>query len=254
MSMTSPLLSIVVPAFNEQDNVGPLVDQVRQSIIDAGIDAELIVADDGSTDATLERLRELQETHGWLRVVHADSSRGQSAALGGAIAAARGQYVATLDADLQNDPADLPAMLRLVESGQADMVQGDRTANRRDNVIRRFSSWVGRMTRRLIVRDAIRDTGCSTRMMRAEIARRLPLQYRGMHRFMGACARFMGARVAEMPANHRPRVAGVAKYGVLNRMGVGLVDCFAVRWMGQRQRATDYRPIEPSAAEKMERP
>jgi glycosyltransferase involved in cell wall biosynthesis len=236
---TAPELSIVVPALNEEDNVGALIAQVQAAVIDAGISAELIVVDDGSTDQTLARLRELRDGRPWLRVLHRDTPQGQSAAMDAGIQQARGTFIATLDADLQNDPADLPAMLAVVRSGKADMAQGCR-ARRRDSAVRLFSSWVGRTARGLILGDKIRDTGCSTRVLRAEVARKLPLEFKGMHRFMHrfmpAYARILGARVVEVPVNHRPRAAGVAKYGMGNRAFVGLVDCFAVRWMSKRYR------------------
>jgi dolichol-phosphate mannosyltransferase len=230
-----PLLSIVVPALNEVENVGPLVDQVLQAIIARGIEAELIVVDDGSTDGTLARLNELAAANPFLVVLHRDKPMGQSAAMFAGIRAARGAYIATLDADLQNDPADLPPMLEVVRSGQADMAQGLR-ARRRDTLIRKFSSWIGRSARSCILGDKVRDTGCTTRVIRADIARQFPLQFRGMHRFLPFYARMVGARIVEMPVNHRPRVAGVAKYGMLNRGFVGLIDCFAVRWMLKRYR------------------
>ncbi len=237
-----PLLSIVVPALNEQENVGPLVEQIKRAVVEpdrgGGIDAELIVVDDGSNDATLERLTELAGQYPWLRVLHRRRTMGQSATMFAGIHAARGRFVATLDADLQNDPADLPKLLEHLRHNQADLVQGDRSANRRDNLVRRVSSWVGQTTRKLILSDPIRDTGCSTRVLTADLARQLPLQFAGMHRFIPHYARMIGATIIEMPVNHRPRRAGVAKYGVFNRGLVGLCDCFAVRWMTKRYRDT----------------
>ena len=247
----SPELSVVVPALNEQENVGPLVAQVKQAVIDAGIDAELIVVDDGSTDGTLAELVSLAGEHAWLRPLHRDCSTGQSAAMHAGIQAARGRFVAMLDADLQNDPADLPAMLEPVRAGEADMVQGDRSAHRSDTIVRRASSWVGRTTRRLLLGDTIRDTGCTARVVKASIAKQYPLQFKGMHRFLPAYARMLGARVIEMPVNHRPRVAGKAKYGILNRGPSGLVDCLAMRWMLRRHRdTTALPPTEPDRGSK----
>jgi len=228
-------LSIVVPALNEEDNVGPLVDQVRAALVDAGVRTELIVVDDGSTDQTPQRLSALQMKHPWLRVLRRDRAMGQSAAMFAGIQAARGRFIATLDADLQNDPADLPRMLDVVRKGEADMAQGLR-ARRQDTIVRKVTSWVGRTSRKLALGDTIRDTGCTTRVVRADIAKRFPLQFKGMHRFMPVYARMLGARVIEVEVNHRPRVAGVAKYGVLNRGLAGLIDLFAMRWMLKRYR------------------
>ena len=236
-------LSVVVPALDEQDNVQPLAQQVEHAL--TGISFELIVVDDGSTDQTPRRLAELAREHPWLRVLRHEQSLGQSAAMHAGILAARGRFIATLDADLQNDPADLPAMLARLQEQQADMVQGDRSAHRRDHAIRRLSSAVGRWTRRCLLGDPVRDTGCSARVVRADLARRLPLHFRGMHRFMPAYARMLGAQVVEMPVNHRPRGAGQTKYGlgVVNRGTAGLMDCLAVRWMGKRFRPSQAREL-----------
>lgn len=243
-----PDLSIVVPALNEEDNVEPLVEQVRQHVVDAGIDAELIVVDDGSTDATLSRLNAMAVKYPWVRPLHRDRAQGQSSAMCAGVHAARGRFVGFLDADLQNDPADLTRMTRRLDQGDIDFVQGDRSANRRDNAVRRMSSWVGRTARKLILGDSVRDTGCSARVMRAEFARQLPLQFKGMHRFIPIYSRMLGARIVEMPVNHRPRVAGVAKYGVLNRGLVGLIDCFAMRWMLKRHRDIAATPTSTGTA------
>jgi len=231
-------LSIVVPALDEEENVGPLVEEVFRHVLGGGIAAELIVIDDGSTDGTLGRLRALQETYDWLVVLHRDEPRGQSAAMGAGIARARGKYIGMLDADLQNDPADLPKMLALLKAKGVDMVQGDRSKDRQDHWVRKMSSWVGRTARRVVLGDRIRDTGCSARVVKAVYAKQFPLSYKGMHRFMPAYAKLLGARVIEMDAHHRQRVAGEAKYGVGNRALVGLIDCFAVRWMSKRLRDT----------------
>ncbi|MCC7204322.1 MAG: glycosyltransferase family 2 protein [Phycisphaeraceae bacterium] len=239
------LLSIVVPAHNEVENVGPLVEQIDRAVAQKGVAVELIVVDDGSTDGTLEALLEQARVHPWVRVLHRPAARGQSAAMHAGIQAARGRFVATLDADLQNDPADLPVMMGKILQGQADFVQGDRSAHRQDNLVRKVSSWVGRTTRRLLLGDTIRDTGCSTRVMRAEVARQMLLMFKGMHRFMPAYARMLGARVIEMPASHHPRVAGVTKYGILNRGLSGLMDTLAVRWMIRRHRVWDVREVRP---------
>lgn len=163
---------------------------------------------------------------------------GQSAAFHAGFRAARGRLVAVLDADLQNDPADLPAMLKLMRDTDADFVQGDRSHARKDNVVRKVGSWVGRVFRRSLLGDTIRDTGCSLRLMTREIAVALPLEFRGMHRFIPVTARHLGYKVVEMPVRHRPRMAGVPKYGfgIMQRAIPGLIDLFAVRYMRNRRR------------------
>jgi len=245
----APTLSIVVPALDEQDNVGPLVEQVESAVRGAGVDAELIVVDDGSADATPRRLAELAAARPWLRVLRREHRQGQSAAMYAGIHAARGAYVATLDADLQNDPAELPAMLEKLTAEGADLVQGDRSRARQDNIVRRYGSVVGRVVRRGLLGDRVRDTGCSSRVMSAALARRLPLQFKGVHRFIPAYAAAVGAKIVEVPVRHRPRHAGTTKYGlgVLNRGAAGLADTFAVRWMSKRVRDTSAAEAAPPA-------
>lgn len=242
-------LSIVVPALNEQDNVTPLVEQVGKAMQSDSIGFELIFVDDGSTDLTLERLKALQTDRPWLRVLHRPASRGQSAAMYAGIQAAQGDCIATLDADLQNDPADLPGMLKLIDADKADMVQGDRSANRNDHAIRKIGSAIGRKARRWFLRDPVRDTGCSARVVRAAFAKQFPLQFKGMHRFMPAYARLLGARIVQVPVTHHARHSGTTKYGLglLSRGPSALRDLFAVRWMMQRYRDSSTDPIDPPA-------
>ena len=242
-------LSIIAPAHNEQDNVAGLVADVESAMQGRQIAFELIVIDDGSTDATRRRLLEHAVGRPWMRVfamlrTPAGRGNGQSAAFHAGIRQAQGELIALMDADRQNDPADLPAMVQKLRDSGADMVQGDRSANRRDTAWRRFSSWVGRTFRRRFLGDTIRDTGCSLRVFRREVGLVLPLQYRGMHRFIPVYSRLAGFDVVEMPVRHRPRTAGKAKYGAWNRALPGLRDLLAVRWMRSRIRPTDCEPLE----------
>ncbi len=242
-------LSVVAPAHNEQDNVRALVDEIERAIAPLGITWEVVIADDGSTDATRDALRRLMPDRPWLRVVAMRETppgkgNGQSAAFHAAFRAARGRLLAVLDADLQNDPADLPAMLSLLAERNADMVQGDRSHARRDTWVRRAGSIVGRLFRRVILGDAVRDTGCSLRVLKREFALRLPLEFRGMHRFIPVSVAHLGGKVVEMPVRHRPRTAGQTKYGAgLGRAIPGLIDCFAVRWMRNRRRPTTFAEV-----------
>lgn len=259
------ILSVVAPAHNEAENIDRLVEEVGRA---AGALAErlgrpgafeFVLVDDGSTDATRLHALALCPERPWLRVVAMAETPpgkgvGQSAAFHAGFRASRGELIAVLDADLQNDPADLLAMFDLMRREHADMVQGDRSRNRRDHVIRRAGSVVGRLFRGWILGDTIRDTGCSLRLMKRELALRLPLEYRGMHRFIPVAARHMGYRVVEMPVTHRPRVAGETKYGmgVLQRALPGLIDCFAVRWMSRRRRpvsSVEFTPDPPAATD-----
>jgi glycosyltransferase involved in cell wall biosynthesis len=236
-------LSVVAPAHNEEENAAALVEELRRALQPLGIRYEVIIVDDGSTDGTRRVVGSLMADRPWLRCTAMTRTppgrgNGQSAAFHAGFRAARGRLIATLDADLQNDPADLPAMLDLMRQHSADMVQGDRSHARRDNAVRRVGSVVGRLFRRWLLGDTIRDTGCSLRVMRREIALALPLEFRGMHRFIPVTARHLGYTVVEMPVNHRPRAAGVTKYGrgITKRAIPGLIDLFAVRYMRSRRR------------------
>lgn len=240
-------LSVITPAHNECENISRLVEQLGAALSPLGIAYEVIVIDDCSTDATRSELQGLMPQRAWLRCVamrfpaSAGKGAGQSAAFEAAVRAARGELIAMLDADLQNDPADLPMMLRVLSEQNADLVQGDRSHARQDHAIRRVGSAVGRYARRLILGDRVRDTGCSLRVIRREWALRLPLQFRGIHRFIPALVAGFGGKVVEVRVNHRARTAGTTKYGmgIVQRAIPGLLDCLAVRWMLRRWRRTE---------------
>jgi dolichol-phosphate mannosyltransferase len=234
-------LSVVAPAHNERDNLRRLVYEIAAALDPLGIQYEIVVIDDGSTDDTPSVLRELMTRYRRLRAFRmletpAGRGNGQSAAFHAGFRACRGDLIAVLDADCQNDPADIPAMLEMLRASGADLVQGDRSHARRDPLVRRVSSMVGRAFRRMLLADTVRDTGCSLRLMRRNVALAIPLEFRGMHRFIPITARHLGYKVIETSVNHRPRTAGVAKYGVWNRAIPGLIDCFAMRWMRNRRR------------------
>ncbi|MFO0860819.1 MAG: glycosyltransferase family 2 protein [Phycisphaerales bacterium] len=251
-------LSVVTPAHNEQDNVAALADEVQKALAPLGITWELLVVDDGSTDRTRALLTGLMTSRPWLRTVAMSKTppgkgNGQSAAFHAGIRAARGRLIATMDADLQNDPADLPMMLRTMTESGADLVQGDRSRARKDNVIRRVGSWVGRSFRRMLLGDRVRDTGCSLRIMKREFALGLPLELRGMHRFVPVTIRDLGGKVVEVPVHHRPRHAGETKYGlgITKRAIPGLIDLFAVRYFRSRRRSVNSIEIAPEPAPAM---
>jgi dolichol-phosphate mannosyltransferase len=177
-------------------------------------------------------LRASQKPHPTLRVLQLEKNSGQTAALDAAWRAARGRFVVSLDADLQNDPADIPGMMQSLEKSGADMVIGVRV-NRRDTWSRRMQSKIGNGVRNWITGDRITDTGCSLKLVKREAIDRVQL-FTGMHRFLPTLVRYAGYRVIETPVNHRPRRFGESKYGAMNRAFRGLADCFAVRWMGRR--------------------
>ena len=225
-------LSVVTPAFNEADNVVRLVQEIEAAVSPLGRPFEVIVVDDASTDQTSARLIELMGCHKCLRVIRMKQRSGQSSALAAGLRHARGQYIATLDADLQNDPADIPAMLARIASGQCDFVNGWR-AQRNDTWLRRVSSRVANGVRNAIMREHVHDSACGLKVLRRECLADL-VWFKGMHRFLPTLVRMQGFRVIEVPVVHRPRIAGKAKYGLFNRLIKPFVDTLAVRWMQNR--------------------
>jgi len=240
-------LSIAVPVKDEEDNIRPLVEACREALGDLYEHTEIIFVDDGSTDRSLDRMQELAAEDHRVRWVQFEANCGQSAALDAGFRAARGDYVAMIDADLQNDPADLPKMVELLDAGDCDCVCGIR-AKRQDNWLRKISSKIGNGTRNWLTRESIQDVGCSIRVFRRELLAGLKM-YRGMHRFLPTLLRLEGARIEEIPVSHHPRTRGKTKYGVGNRLFRGLRDIFAVRWMQSRHIA--YR-IKARSAEPAE--
>jgi dolichol-phosphate mannosyltransferase len=238
--LTAPYLSVVVPVFDERENLGPLHGELDAALSDVSGGVEFIYVDDGSRDGSGEELAELAKRDDRMRVVRLAQNYGQSAALDAGFRAARGAVIATIDADLQNDPADLPRLLAALD--RADVVNGVRF-RRRDSLVRRLSSRVANAFRYWVTEEGVTDVGCSLRVMRSEALRRVKL-YHGMHRFLPTLLRLEGARVVELPVSHRPRRRGRSKYGIANRFRVGLTDVFAVRWMKRRRLC--YRVLPPA--------
>ena len=226
-----PDLSVVFPVYNEEENIPVLLDEIARAVGDKW-SYEMVAVDDGSKDRSLEILRDMRKKYPNLRVLAFEKNSGQTAALDAAWRAARGRLVVSLDADLQNDPADIPAMIRTLEQQDVDMVIGVRK-NRRDTWSRRMQSKIGNGVRNWLTNDKITDTGCSLKLVKHEAIDRVRL-FTGMHRFLPTLVRMDGYKVVEMPVNHRPRRFGVSKYGAMNRAARGLVDCLAVRWMTKR--------------------
>jgi glycosyltransferase involved in cell wall biosynthesis len=222
---------VVVPVFDERDSLETLQRELTAALADVPGGVEFVYVDDGSRDGSAERLADLAKRDGRIRVLRFVENSGQTAAFAAGFDAARGEVVATLDADLQNDPADLPRLLAALDG--ADVVNGVRQG-RRDGLVRKLSSRIGNGFRNWMTRESVTDVGCSLRVMRAAHLRRVKL-YRGMHRFLPTLLRLEGARVIELPVSHRPRRHGRSKYGIANRIFVGLEDVFAVRWMQKRQ-------------------
>lgn len=225
-----PQLSIVIPAYDERDNIAPLLTELRAALDACERSWEIVLVDDGSRDGTGERTLEAARADGRVVAVRLTAHSGQSAALAAGFARARGAVIVTLDADLQNDPADLPAVLAALE--HADVVSGIR-ARRSDRWLRRVSSSIANRARRLVLGDSITDIGCSFKAYRREALEGIPW-FAGVHRFMAALCELRGARLAEVPLRHRPRRHGVSKYGVSNRLWRGLRDLAGVHWLKSR--------------------
>lgn len=203
-------LSVVAPVFNEAPNIRPLYDQVTSSLDGVVEDYEIVLVDDGSTDGSYEIMRELHEADPRVVVVRFRRNFGQSAAFAAGFDYAQGETIVTMDADLQNDPADIPMLLEKLAEGY-DVIAGWRH-NRKDNIIRKIPSMIAN---RLIARTTgvqLHDTGCSLRAYRREVIKNINL-YGEMHRFIPALASWVGITLAEVPVNHRPRLQGKAKYG-----------------------------------------
>ena len=226
MTHSTPRVSVVIPLFNEQDNMEALQRQLHAAL--TGLSYEIVFVDDGSCDETALRVEDRPE----VRFLEFEKNAGQSAAMYAGIQAARGEVIALLDGDLQNDPADIPRLLAEIEAG-ADLVCGYR-AQRRDTLTKRITSRVANFVRSRFIGDGIRDTGCTLKAMRRDCRRAL-IPFYGMHRFIPALIKSAGFKIVEIPVNHRPRVAGVSKYGLGNRAIKATVDMFGVRWLMSRQ-------------------
>ena len=225
-----PQLSAVVPAYNEVESLPQLLTELRAALDGAGQPWELVLVDDGSTDGTGELLRAEAARVPRLAVVRFEKNAGQSAALAAGLQRARGDVVVTLDADLQNDPADIPDLLAALAG--ADVVSGVR-ARRHDSWIRLVSSRIANATRRAVLGDKVTDIGCSLKAYRRDVLVGLPM-FVGVHRFLPALCQFRGARVVEVPVHHRPRTRGVSKYGMGNRLWRGIHDLIGVSWLKVR--------------------
>lgn len=226
-----PRLSVVVPLFNEEENLPVLASELKAALGPLGLAYELLFVDDGSTDRSLAVLDGLAAQEAAVRILCHRQNAGQSAALAAGFRAARGAIVVTLDADLQNDPADIPRLLAKLEEG-FDVVSGIRR-HRRDSWLRRTSSRIANAVRNWATDESVTDVGCSLKAYRREFLTDLPM-FSGMHRFLPTLVRWNGARLAEIDVHHRPRLYGVAKYGIGNRLFRALADLMAVRWMRTR--------------------
>jgi dolichol-phosphate mannosyltransferase len=228
-------LSVVVPVYNEAENIRPLIAEIRAAL-DGVLDYELIYVDDGSTDATVQRLRAVRESYPRLRILRHQQCCGQSMAVLCGVQNARAKWIATLDGDGQNDPADILKLLSLVnDPGRPEnlhMVCG-RRRKRQDSWLKKFSSRVANAVRSRLLKDNTPDTGCGLKLFSREAFLALP-QFDHMHRFLPALIQRNGGQASYIEVNHRHRVLGTSKYGVSNRLWVGIVDMLGVMWLQRR--------------------
>lgn len=225
-STESPEVSVVVPVFNEEENLPILQSELRAAL--GELNHEIIFVDDGSTDGSADKIERAPN----VRILRFEKNTGQSAALYAGIKAARGRTIVMIDSDLQNDPADIPRLLAEVTGG-ADLVCGYR-AKRKDKLGKRLTSRIANFVRSRFTKDYVRDTGCTLKAMRRECADAL-VPFKGMHRFIPALVRGAGYRLIEIPVNHRPRRFGQTKYGFGSRAWRATMDMFGVRWLLSRR-------------------
>ncbi len=246
-----PQLSIVAPVFNEAGNLERLAREIAEAMARAELDYELVLVDDMSSDGSREELERLMSVDARARVLGLERHAGQSAAVLAGIRAARAPIVVTIDADLQNEPADIPTLVQLLE--EHDVVSGVRVA-RRDTLIRRLASRVSNRARRLVLGDPCTDIGCALKAYRADALRDLPA-FDGLHRFLPVLALRNGGSYVELPVRHRPRIRGSSKYNLRGRFLRGILDLFGVAWYRRRAvsataRALERTPCQPPSLPK----
>lgn len=224
-------LSIIIPVYNEADNVDTLYQEISVALPAQYYQFEVIYVDDGSTDGTAMRLQTLEVTHENVRVLRHKNNFGQSAALITGAKAARYPMLVTMDGDGQNDPADIPKLFEQLQDRHT-VVLGNRK-KRDDNYLRKLSSRIGNGVRRRFLNDGCPDTGCSLKLFPRDAFLALP-HFNHLHRFLPALFKRAGFKLVNIPVNHRPRLHGVSKYGVMNRLFVGIHDLIGVRWLIKR--------------------
>ncbi|OKO76196.1 dolichol-phosphate mannosyltransferase [Bradyrhizobium sp. NAS80.1] len=236
MSTSQPSVSIVVPVRNEADNIAPLIAEISAAL-DGRWAYEIIYVNDGSTDATGERLAAIMQQRDNLRQLRHAKSTGQSAAVRSGVRAARGPIVATLDGDGQNNPAFLPDLIAAVEkSARVGLVAGQRVG-RKDTGFKKFQSRIANGVRGSILNDGTRDTGCGLKAFRRDVFLMLPY-FDGLHRFLPALVRREGYEIAYVDVIDRPRHSGVSNYGFFDRLWIGIMDLAGVWWLMRRKKPT----------------
>jgi dolichol-phosphate mannosyltransferase len=227
------LLSVVVPVHNEAENIGPLIKEIEDALINS-VEFEIVYVNDGSLDDTGDRLSQAKLKHQNLRVITHAKSCGQSTALRTGIKFAKGDWIATLDGDGQNDPADIKKLIAAL-AADVDLVGGNRRHARRDTWIKRISSIIANNVRSKLLNDSTPDTGCGLKLFKREVYLDLPY-FDHMHRFLPALVQRTGGRVISIAVNHRAREHGKSKYGTIDRLLVGIVDLIGMLWLIKRSK------------------
>lgn len=232
-----PQLSVVVPVFNERDNIPPLLAEIAAALR-GKIDFEIVYVDDDSSDDSVAVLAAEKASYPELRIVRHLTRSGQSTAVWNGVRAARSPWIATLDGDGQNDPADIPKLLAARDGAPEDvrLLAGWRTT-RRDSFNKRISSKIANAVRSRMLRDDTPDTGCGLKLFEREVFLRLPY-FDHMHRYLPALVKRAGFQSRSVPVGHRPRTAGSSKYGMLDRLWVGIADLRGVAWLMRRGKVT----------------
>jgi len=226
-------ISIIAPAYNELDNVEPLVERIREVFEPTGLVYEAVIVDDASTDGTREKLLALHQKYPWVRVISLAKNSGQTAAMDAGFRHARGKIFGTVDADMQNDPAEIARLMKLL-SPDVDMVNGWRKDRQDKNKgMRLIQTKIANGIRNWLSNDNIQDSACGLKVYKRECLDGLTL-YKGMHRFFPTLVRMRGFNVIEIPISHHPRLTGTTKYKFGSRVFRAFVDLLAVRWMKKR--------------------
>jgi dolichol-phosphate mannosyltransferase len=241
----TPALAVVVPVHNETENIAPLVAEIKAALTGTH-PFEIIYVDDGSTDATLQTLKDLGKQTPELRIIQHHICSGQSAAVATGVRVARADIIATLDGDGQNDPADIPKLFDVISQAPDpdNMMVAGRRANRQDSLLKKFSSRIANNVRECLLRDDTQDTGCGLKVFTRKAFLEMP-HFDHMHRFLPALMKRRGGIIVSVDVNHRPRERGQSKYGVMNRLWVGIVDLFGMMWLQRRARNTDITEVKP---------